>query len=118
MLLVEDDAALRESVAALLREEGAEVMEVDTLAAARRALRQGFDLVLLDHILPDGFGSDLCRTMRAERQGARPACVLFSALHDVERIARDAGADAWFAKPFDVFDFLAKLDGLLAANSA
>ena len=81
ILLVEDDAALAGGVARAVAGEGRHVTVCGTAEAARRALEQPVDLVLLDIGLPDGSGLELCREVRLS--GHAP--VIFLTANDTEQ---------------------------------
>ena len=70
VLLIDDDARLSSMVGDYLRHAGFEVSTAGSLAAGRERLAaESFDALLLDLMLPDGDGLDLCRTIR-ERSSA------------------------------------------------
>lgn len=80
VLLVEDDAAIRQFVAMALEEHPLQLVECPTLAAARRALLAApAALVLLDLSLPDGSGLDLLRDTALRRSAGSARWVIFSA---------------------------------------
>ncbi|HYD32624.1 MAG TPA: response regulator transcription factor [Azospirillaceae bacterium] len=111
ILLVDDDAALRQSLAEQLQlHEEFDTAEADTAAAALAAIRHGvFDAVLLDVGLPDMDGRELCRLMR--REGMRcPVIMLTGAGSDADTIlGLDAGANDYVTKPFRLGVLLARL---------
>lgn len=102
VILVEDDADLREALTENLRLNGINVLEVETGAAFRAALRERqVDAAIIDVNLPDASGFDLAR----ELQGAadRPGIVLLTARSGrQDRLAGYAGgADLYMTKPVD-----------------
>jgi two-component system OmpR family response regulator len=110
VLLVEDDIALAEAVAAHVRGKGFAVDHVATLAAARAALPvAAWDAVLLDLHLPDGDGLSLIPLVR--RKSAEILTVVLTARDQVSDRIRglDAGADDYLVKPFDPDELLARL---------
>jgi DNA-binding response OmpR family regulator len=114
ILLVEDDRATRQMLAAALREEGFEVSVAERGAAADRALAQGdITAVILDVGLPDGSGVDLCRRWR--RGGLGIPVLMLTARTDVaSRVGGlDAGADDYLGKPFSLAELKARLRALL-----
>jgi DNA-binding response OmpR family regulator len=111
ILIVDDDAALRRSLAEQL-ELHAEFasLQCDSGAAALGLMRQRcFDAVLLGTGLPDIDGHDLCRRLR--RAGLRVPVVILAAPGSEADAARalDAGASDYVTKPFRVHDLLARL---------
>jgi len=111
ILLVDDDAALRRSLAEQLTlHEEFETVEADTAAAGLSAARQAtFDAVLLDVGLPDMDGRDLCRLLR--RDGVKcPIIMLTGHVSDADTIlGLDSGANDYVAKPFRLGVLMARL---------
>lgn len=110
ILLVEDDAAIRRTVAKGLSEMGFHVHAADTVAAARHALAsEEIDLVVLDLGLPDGDGLDLLRDVRSG--GSTLPVILLTARDKVtDKVAGlDLGADDYLVKPFDFQELSARI---------
>jgi two-component system OmpR family response regulator len=114
LLLVEDELALSEALAAMLRAEGFAVDPVATLHSATTALRLStYDAVLLDLYLPDGDGMDWLRHMR-QANTMTPVIILTARDQVSDRIAGlQCGADDYVIKPFDVQELLARLSAVL-----
>jgi DNA-binding response OmpR family regulator len=111
ILIVDDDAALRQSLAEQLGRDGEFVSsECDTAAAALETVgRERFDAILLDVGLPDMDGRDLCRTMRSAAVSA-PIVMLTAADSDGDTVqGLDAGANDYVTKPFRLNVLLARL---------
>ncbi|MEQ1807106.1 MAG: response regulator transcription factor [Burkholderiaceae bacterium] len=120
ILVVEDDAVLREVMLRSLCDAGHRVDTAATAADARHLWRvQPFDAVLLDLNLPDGSGLNVLREVRA-RGDRVPVLVLTARNRTDERIAGlDAGADDYLGKPFDLAEVDARLRALARrANDA
>lgn len=101
ILVLEDELTLRKRVAAFLERAGAEVVAVDTLAKARRALKEWtFDFALIDIQLPDGEGLEL---LREKAFAETTSVVIMTAEGGVARAveAMQLGAADFLAKPFD-----------------
>lgn len=114
VLIVDDDAELSAMVAELLLREGWAVHAVLTGGDGERALtRQRPDAVLLDVMLPDANGYDLCRRWRA----AQPSLglLMFTARGDpMDRVlGLEIGADDYIAKPFEPRELVARVRALL-----
>jgi DNA-binding response OmpR family regulator len=111
ILLVDDDSALRETLAEQLAlHEEFEVRQADSAAVALEAVKEGLvDLLLLDVGLPDMDGRELCRLLR--RQGVRcPVIMLTAAAGDADTIlGLEAGANDYIAKPFKFAVLLARV---------
>ncbi len=113
ILLVEDDAVLRDVMLRSLGQAGHRVDAAATAAEARHLWHvQPFDAVLLDLTLPDGSGLSVLREARA-RNDRTPVLVLTARNRTDERIAGlDAGADDYLGKPFDLAEVDARLRAL------
>jgi len=120
VLLVEDHGAMREMIAAHLRERGFAVDPVacgeDALAATATA---AYDAVILDLGLPDMDGMAVLRRLRGGRHPDVPALIL-TARDSVEaRVGGlDAGADDYILKPFDLAELDARLRAVLRRPGA
>ena len=111
ILIVDDDAALRQSLAEQLRHDGEfDCHECETAAAALdTARRERFDAILLDVGLPDMDGRDLCRAMR-DASISVPIVMLTAADSDGDTVqGLEAGANDYVTKPFRLNVLLARL---------
>jgi two-component system alkaline phosphatase synthesis response regulator PhoP len=104
LLLVDDEPAVVESTRFILECEGYQVLVagdgVEALAILRR---ERPSIVLLDVMIPHLDGYSVCRAIRQDAALAGTYVIVLTARgqHDEERRAKDAGADAYFRKPFD-----------------
>jgi DNA-binding response OmpR family regulator len=111
ILIVDDDDALRQSLAEQLERDGEfSITECDTATAALDAVkRERFDALLLDVGLPDMDGRDLCRQLRREAVNV-PIVMLTAAVSDGDTVqGLDAGANDYVTKPFRLNVLLARL---------
>jgi DNA-binding response OmpR family regulator len=113
ILLIEDDARLAEMVSEYLGEAGFRV----SIAAAGRAglerlAREPFDALVLDLMLPDMDGLDVCRELRAKSD--TPVLMLTARGDAADRIVGlELGADDYLPKPFQPRELLARLRAIL-----
>ncbi len=109
ILVIEDQSAIARFMANGLSEEGHTVTTVTDLAHARERLRDGWDVLIVDRMLPDGDGLDLVRAMRRDGDTTPVMCV--TARDQVpERVAGlHAGADDYLVKPFAFEELLARV---------
>jgi two-component system KDP operon response regulator KdpE len=113
ILVVDDEPQILRALRATLRGAG---YTVDTAATAAEALTSAAahppEAVILDLVLPDGSGTDVCRDLRTWTTA--PVVVLSAVGEEREKIAAlDAGADDYVTKPFSVDELLARLRAVL-----
>jgi two-component system, OmpR family, phosphate regulon response regulator OmpR len=114
ILLVEDDVELGALVARLFQTQAINTERVHTLAAARHSLASTqYDALVLDIMLPDGNGLDLCREVRMHYP--RLPVLMLSARGDtIDRVlGLEIGADDYVAKPFEAAELVARVRALL-----
>lgn len=113
VLFVEDEESISGPFSSALRREGFEPVVAATLAEARAALGSGFDLVLLDLMLPDGDGRDLAREIRASGSEV-PIIMLTARGTELERVVGlELGADDYVVKPFSGAEVIARMRAVL-----
>ena len=113
LLLVEDEEHLAFALEFNLKEEGFEVAVAATLAQARALLAGAFDLLILDVMLPDGNGFELCKELR--RQGNRVPILFLTARGSLEDIVQglEAGGDDYVTKPFALKELMSRVTAML-----
>ena len=116
-LIVDDDPALRALVGDHLTRYGLTARLADSAAAMRRELqRGGIDIVLLDLMLPDGDGIELCRDLRMHSK--MPVIMLTAQGDPISRVlGLEMGADDYVAKPFEPRELLARIHALMRRSS-
>ena len=123
ILIVDDEALIRETVSLALKEEGyrVDVAETGSLALellgnpvwSRSAELPPFDLAILDLMLPGVGGLDLCRLIR-HRNWDIPILILSAKGSETDRVVGlEVGADDYLAKPFGMRELLARCRALL-----
>ena len=117
VLLVEDDRSLGTTLAERLVIEGLDVQWVETLASGRDAARQGgWDLAIVDVMLPDGSGFDLAPEIRRQ---SRTPIMFMTALNSAESrlTGFELGADEYLPKPFHLKEFLLRVQHVLTTQA-
>lgn len=114
VLIVDDDRAIRESLARALELDGYEVSLAPDGAAALATIRADRpDMAIVDLMMPNVDGLTLCRVLRAERDRL-PILMLTARTETSDRVAGlDAGADDYLPKPFDLPELAARVRALL-----
>jgi DNA-binding response OmpR family regulator len=120
LLLVDDDHRLASMVSDYLGQAGFEVETAGTIAAGRdRLAGNTYDALVLDLMLPDGDGLDLCRELRGNpRTRQLPLLMLTARGEPMDRIVGlELGADDYLGKPFEPRELLARVKALLRRAS-
>jgi DNA-binding response OmpR family regulator len=117
ILVIEDDSSIRLGLEDTLRAKGYEVAVASraeeglALAEAERP-----DLIVLDIMLPDGTGFDVCRRLKAARSpvAAIPVIILSARGAELDRVrGLELGADDYVTKPFSLMELLARIAAVL-----
>jgi len=113
VLVVEDEQAISEPLGEHLAREGFDPAIAGTIEEARGLLQQAPpDLILLDVMLPDGDGRDLCREIR--RTSDVPIIMLTARGEEVDKIVGlELGADDYVVKPFSAGELVARMRAIM-----
>ena len=120
ILIVEDEADLRELVRYNLEAEGFRVSMAESGDEAVERIRDGVpDLILLDWMLPGLSGIELCRRWRSREETARTPIIMITARGEEEERVRGlaTGADDYVVKPFSMPELVARIQALLRRSS-
>lgn len=118
ILVVEDSVDTRQMMTDLLESIGHNVLEAaDGLEGVRAALSQRPDLIILDLMMPIASGDTTLTFMRGTPGLTDIPILVVSAHADVERIARNGGADSWLSKPVSLEELRRRIDSLLRAKA-
>ncbi len=114
ILVVDDDARIRDLLRRYLAQEGFEVFQAeDGKALNRILLRETVDLIVLDLMMPGEDGLSICRRLRAANDRT-PIIMLTAKGEDVDRIVGlEVGADDYLSKPFNPRELLARIHAVL-----
>ena len=118
ILLVEDESHIAQGLIFNLEQEDFKITHVETGAAAMEAFKsQPYDLVVLDLMLPDSHGLELCHEMRKETPQL-PILILTALGEEQDRIkGLRVGADDYLTKPFSLDEFLLRVRGMLKRSA-
>jgi two-component system response regulator RegX3 len=113
ILLVDDDPGVLDVVAFTLRREGYDVDErVDGASALDATRERRYDIVILDVMLPELSGTDVCRELRAESDV--PILMLTARDAELDRVlGLELGADDYVTKPFSTAELLSRVRAIL-----
>jgi DNA-binding response OmpR family regulator len=112
ILMVEDERSITEPLAEALGREGFDTEVAETVAEALALAQGGPDLVLLDVMLPDGSGYDVCRRLRESSRV--PIIMLTARGEETDRIVGlELGADDYIVKPFSAREVVARIRAVL-----
>ena len=120
VLIVEDEAPVRQMIAFNLNRAGYAVSEAGDVATARSAIAdQRPDLVLVDWMLPDSSGLELTRSLKRDEAYKDIAIIMLTARGEEQsKIAGlDSGADDYVTKPFSARELLARINAVLRRSS-
>ena len=119
ILVTEDDAFLRDGLCEMLKKEGYNVVTAGTIDDAKECfLKEHFNLVILDVMLPDGNGFDMCAFIRSKNENV-PILFLTACDYEVQVVrGLDAGADDYVTKPFKLLELLSRIRALLRRSKA
>src|SRR5690606_29784711 len=119
ILVVDDDARIRDLLRRYLAQEGFEVMVAeDARALNRLLLRESVDLIVLDLMMPGEDGLSVCRRLRGNNDRT-PIIMLTAKSEDVDRIVGlEVGADDYLGKPFNPRELLARVHAVLRRRPA
>ena len=119
ILVVDDDREIRTLLGRYLDGQGFRVSVAADRSECDEKLAAGhFDLVVLDVMLPDGSGLDICRALR-DRKPHIPVILLTALKEDVDRIiGLELGADDYLGKPFNPRELTARIRAVLRRAGA
>jgi DNA-binding response OmpR family regulator len=116
ILIIEDEKDIQDLLQHYLKREGYEVQGVeDGDAGLRKLAREKFDLILLDLMLPEMDGLEICRRLRSQLPTAEiPVIMITAKAEEADRIVGlEIGADDYITKPFSPREVVARVKALL-----
>ena len=115
ILVIEDEPDIRKTLEYNLSREGYEVAVSGTLQEAKKLLEPSLSLLVLDLMLPDGSGLDLCREIKKNSLLSNIPIIILTAKDDeVDRVVGfELGADDYVTKPFSVRELILRIKAVL-----
>ncbi|HWV72809.1 MAG TPA: response regulator [Pseudosphingobacterium sp.] len=114
--VVEDNLDISELITIILNDAGFQVSAAATVESFYKQLKTKIpDLILLDIMLPDGNGVEVCKELKQEEAFKNVPLILMSAHARMNSIVRECSADDFIAKPFDIFELTDKVKVQLAS---
>ncbi len=116
ILVIEDEPNLRKNLEYNLTREGFKVSEASSISQAESALtRNSYALILLDIMLPDGSGLDLCKKLKSiPKFESIPIIILTARDDEVDKVVGfELGADDYVTKPFSVRELILRIKVVL-----
>ncbi|MCF7854291.1 MAG: response regulator transcription factor [Candidatus Pacebacteria bacterium] len=114
ILIAEDDAIIRDGLVDMLESDGYATSVADDGKAALEAFAKGrFDLIILDIMMPEISGYDVCRQIRKSDE-TTPIVMLTAKSEEIDKVVGlQLGADDYVTKPFGVRELLARIEAVL-----
>ncbi len=108
-MIADDDPGILDAVEAMLEFGGYQVSSTPNGATLLEIEDDFPDLLLLDIWMPGTDGRDVCKQLKAQENSRKMPIIMISASTELERSAKEAGADDFLEKPFDMDELLQKI---------
>ena len=116
ILIIEDEPDIRKTLEYNISREGYNVVSASSLLEAKSQIESdSFSLILLDLMLPDGSGLDLCREIKSDKEKSSVPIIILTAKDDeVDKVVGfELGADDYVTKPFSVRELILRMKAVL-----
>ena len=116
ILIIEDEPDIRKTLEYNISREGFDVVSASSLSDGKKQLdSSSFSLILLDLMLPDGSGLDLCREIKSDKEKLSTPIIILTAKDDeVDKVVGfELGADDYVTKPFSVRELILRIKAVL-----
>jgi two-component system phosphate regulon response regulator PhoB len=116
ILIIEDEPDIRKTLEYNISREGYKVVSASSLSEGKEQINSSdFSLILLDLMLPDGSGLDLCREIKSDKEKSPTPIIILTAKDDeVDKVVGfELGADDYVTKPFSVRELILRIKAIL-----
>ena len=116
ILIIEDEPDIRKTLEYNISREGYKVVCASSLSKGKEQINSSdFSLILLDLMLPDGSGLDLCREIKSDKDKSSTPIIILTAKDDeVDKVVGfELGADDYVTKPFSVRELILRIKAVL-----
>ena len=116
ILIIEDEPDIRKTLEYNISREGYKVVCASSLSKGKEQINSSdFSLILLDLMLPDGSGLDLCREIKSDKDKSSTPIIILTAKDDeVDKVVGfELGADDYVTKPFSVRELILRIKAIL-----
>ena len=116
ILIIEDEPDIRKTLEYNISREGYKVVCASSLSKGKEQINSSdFSLILLDLMLPDGSGLDLCREIKSDKEKSSTPIIILTAKDDeVDKVVGfELGADDYVTKPFSVRELILRIKAVL-----
>lgn len=114
ILVVDDDSGIGEMLKTLLEFYEFEVLVTEIPQETEELIiSNNIDLVMLDMLISGVNGTDVCARLKKNKTTAEVPVLMMSALHDAGPKCKEAGANDFIAKPFEMEDLIEKINSIL-----
>jgi two-component system phosphate regulon response regulator PhoB len=116
ILIIEDEPDIRKTLEYNISREGYKVVSASSLSEGKEQINSSdFSLILLDLMLPDGSGLNLCREIKSDKDKSSTPIIILTAKDDeVDKVVGfELGADDYVTKPFSVRELILRIKAIL-----
>jgi len=116
ILIIEDEPDIRKTLEYNISREGYKVVSASSLSEGKEQINSSdFSLILLDLMLPDGSGLDLCREIKSDKDKSSTPIIILTAKDDVvdKVVGFELGADDYVTKPFSIRELILRIKAIL-----
>jgi len=108
--LLEDDQGIRDLLIMIFEHENYQVLAFDSVKSFHAGMRGNkADIFLLDVMLPDGNGMEVCEKLKSTDETAQTPVIMMSAHADLQRMKKMCKANDYIGKPFDIYTLNEKI---------